>query len=459
MREKLTSRLGFILLSAGVAVGLGNVWRFPSVVGQNGGGWFVALHLVFLALIGLPILFMEFGTGRAAKRSIARLHETLTPRRRLWRLHGIAGFLGSIVLLMFCTTLTGWMFIYLVRMANGAFVGLDAAAVSAAFDGLRSDPRSMVTAMLAVTAVTTLVGMCGLQKGAVRVAMWLMPCLLVMIAALAVHSIRLDARLNDFAGLKFYLIPDYPREEAIGPIPVLIEAMNQSFCTLSIGIGAMSVFGSYIGQERKVFGGALAVWLIATFVALAVGAVVVPACFACGVDLKQGTGLIFATLPSLFNSLPSGQFWGTLFFAFLSGASLMAVIAVFENILACLMDYFGWSRRRAGLVAGVALAVLALPCILGFGVWRGFHPFGANSSVLDLEDFLVSSLFLPLGSMAFACYCCHHYGWSWGKLRLEANTGRGLRFPTGPVRVYCTYVLPILIFVIFFLGLLDKFVK
>ncbi len=456
MREKLASRLGFIFLSAGCAIGLGNVWRFPYIVGQNGGGWFVALYLVALALIGLPVLLMEFAAGRAAQRSIVRLHATLTPEKKAWRAHGVAGFIGNVLLMMFYTTVTGWMLIYFVRMSSGSFAGLDSAAVGAAFGGMLGDPWTMAGAMTAVTAVATCVCAVGLQKGVERVTKWLMLCLLVLIVILAVNSVVLDARNSGLAGLRFYLVPDFARMKSVGIVKVTVEAMNHAFFTLSLGIGAMSIFGSYIGRDRALLGETLHVCLLDTLVAVSAGVIIIPACFAYGVHPGQGPGLIFTTLPNVFNDMPLGRLWGSLFFVFMTCAALTTVIAVFENILACLMDAFGWSRRKAGFVTGAALLFLALPCLLGFNVWGSVHPLGAETCILDFEDFLVSNLILPLGGLAFALYCCHRFGWGWRNFLTEANTGRGLRVPS-LLRIYCAYVLPTLIVIIFILGLVDKF--
>jgi neurotransmitter:Na+ symporter, NSS family len=455
-REKLASRIGFIFLSAGCAIGLGNVWRFPYIAGQNGGGAFVALYLVALALIGLPILLMEFTTGRAAQRSIARLHETLTPEKKAWRVHGLLGFCGNILLMMFYTTVTGWMLIYFVRMVSGAFDGLAPDAVGAAFGGMLGSPGVMSVAMVLVTVAATAVCVVGLQKGVERVTKWLMLCLLVLIVVLAANSVVLDLRNSGGAGLRFYFVPDLARMKSVGVVKVVTEAMNHAFFTLSLGIGAMSIFGSYIGRDRTLLGESLHVCVLDTLVAVSAGVIIIPACFAYGVHPGQGPGLIFATLPNVFNNMPLGRLWGALFFVFMSCAALTTVIAVFENILACLRDFFGWTRRTAGLVTGVALLFLALPCLLGFNVLSGFQPFGAGSCVLDLEDFLVSNLILPLGGIAFALYCCHRFGWGWKNFLAEANAGTGPKFPNA-LRVYCAYVLPVFVVVIFTLGLLDKF--
>ena len=458
MREKLGSRLGFILLSAGCAIGLGNVWRFPYIAGQNGGGWFVALYLVCLALIGLPVLMMEFATGRAALHSLARIHETLTSEKKPWRAHGVAGAIGNIMLMMFYTTVTGWMLIYFVRMASGAFSGLKTEAIALAFGGMLGDAEVMTIAMLIVTVIATFVCMSGLQKGVERVTKWLMLCLLVLIVALAVNSIWLDARDGDPSGLKFFLVPDFARMRSVGIVKVITEAMNQAFFTLSLGIGAMAIFGSYIGKERTLLGEAVHVAVLDTIVAIAAGVIIIPACFAYNVNPGQGPGLIFVTLPNVFNNMPFGQLWGTLFFVFMFFAALTTVIAVFECVLASLRDYFGWERRQAALMTGIVLAFLALPCVFGFNLWSEFQPFGEGSCVLDLEDFIVSNLLLPLGGLVFVLYCTRRCGWGWDKFLAEVNTGVGPKLPVvKALKFYCAYILPVVVLVIFALGLYDKF--
>ena len=458
MRERLASRLGFILLSAGCAIGLGNVWRFPYIAGKSGGGWFVVLYLFCLALIGVPVLIMEFATGRAAQRSLARVHETLTPEKKPWRLHGVAGTLGNVMLMMFYTTVTGWMLIYFLKTAGGEFSALGPDAIGAAFGGMLASPAPMTAAMLAVTLVSTLVCAAGLQNGVERMTKYLMFALLVLIVALAVNSVWLDARDGDPSGLKFFLVPDFARMRSVGVVKVVTEAMNQAFFTLSLGIGAMAIFGSYIGRGRSLVGEAVHVAVLDTVVAIAAGVIILPACFAYGINPGQGPGLVFVTLPNVFNHMPCGRLWGTLFFAFMFCAALTTVIAVFECVLASCRDYLGWSRRRAALVTGAALAVLALPCVFGFNLLSGFHPLGGDSCVLDLEDFIVSNLLLPLGGLAFVLYCTRRFGWGWKNFTAEANAGEGIAIPGGAlVRIYCAWVLPVVVLAIFALGLCDKF--
>ena len=453
MREKLASRLGFILLSAGCAIGIGNVWRFPYVTGQSGGGWFVLLYLVFLALLGVPVLVMEFAVGRAAQRSLAKAHEALTPERRPWRAHGVAGVLGNVVLMMFYTTVTGWMVLYFLKTAGGAFAGASPEGVGAAFGAMLGDPWEQAAAMAGVCVGAAAVCAVGLQKGLERVTKWMMLALLALIAVLAVNSVLLDGAGE---GLRFYLVPDFARMRSVGVLAVVANAMNQAFFTLSLGIGAMAIFGSYIGRERTLLGEAVNVAALDTVVAICAGLVIIPACFAYGVEAGQGPGLVFVTLPNVFNHMAGGRLWGSLFFLFMSFAALSTVLAVFETVIAGIRDYTGWSRGRACAVIAVAMPVLSLPCVLGFSAWSAFQPFGEGSNVLDLEDFLVSDVLLPLGSLAFALYCCHRYGWGWERFLAEANAGAGAKFPAW-ARRYCAYVLPLVIVTIFVLGFVRRF--
>ena len=453
MREKLASRLGFILLSAGCAIGIGNVWRFPYVTGQSGGGWFVLFYLVFLTILGIPVLVMEFASGRAAQRSIAKLHETLTPERKAWRLHGIAGVAGNVVLMMFYTTVAGWMLLYFLKTAGGAFVGLEPDGIGAAFVATLADPGQQTAAMVAVCLGSAAVCAFGVQKGLERVSKFMMLALLALIVVLAANSVLLEGAGK---GLRFYLTPDWEQVRKVGLATVVVNAMNQSFFTLSLGIGAMAIFGSYIGRSRTLLGEAVNVTVLDTVVAVASGLIIIPACFAYGVEPGQGPGLIFVTLPNVFNHMAGGRFWGSLFFLFMCFAALTTVLAVFECIIAGVCDFTGWSRRRGCAVVGALIPLLSLPCVLGFNAWSGFEPFGKGSNVLDLEDFVLSDLLLPLGALAFAFYCCHRFGWGWRRFVAEANAGTGPRFPEG-LRWYCGYVLPAIIVLVFVLGLVRRF--
>jgi len=455
MREKLASRLGFILLSAGCAIGIGNVWRFPYVAGQSGGCGFVLLYLFFLVVLGLPVMVMEFACGRAAQRSIATAHAVLTPERRLWRIHGVAGTVGVILLMMFYTTVSGWMVIYFLKTAAGSFAGLTPQAIAADFAEVLADPVRQSVATVGVCIGSAAVCAFGLRNGLERVTKGMMLALLALIAVLAVNSAFLDGAEK---GLRFYLVPDVARMKSVGFGTVVANAMNQAFFTLSLGIGAMTIFGSYIGRERTLLGEAVHVAVLDTVVALCAGFIVLPACFAYGVEPEQGPGLIFVALPSVFSHMPAGRWWGSLFFLFLCFAALSTVLAVFEAIIASVREYAGWSRRRTCALVAVAMPALSLPCVLGFNAWSGFRPLGKGSSVLDLEDFLVSDLLLPLGALAFAFYCVHRFGWGWGRFLAEANAGKGPRLP-GWLRGYCGYGLPLVILAVFALGLVRRFAQ
>ena len=453
MREKLASRLGFILLSAGCAIGIGNVWRFPYITGQSGGGWFVIIYLFFLAALGLPVLMMEFASGRASQRSIMAMHEVLTPERRVWRLHGFAGLAGNMLLMMFYTTVAGWMVLYFLKTLAGSFVGMDAAAVGKAFDDMLGDPWQQAAAMVGVSVGSAAVCAIGLQKGLERVTKWMMLALLALIVVLSVNSICLKGAGE---GLKFYLVPNLAGLKATGVSTVIVNAMNQAFFTLSLGIGAMAIFGSYIGRRRTLLGEALNVVMLDTLVAICAGLIIIPACFAYGIEAGQGPGLIFVTLPNVFNHMPLGRLWGSFFFVFMCFAALSTVLAVFETIIACICDYTGWSRGKACALVAVAIPLLSLPCVLGFNVWSSFHPFGPDSCVLDFEDFIVSDLLLPLGALAFAFYCTRRYGWGWQNFLAEANAGIGPKIPMA-LRAYCAYVLPLIIATVFVIGLIRRF--
>ena len=453
MREKLASRLGFILLSAGCAIGIGNVWRFPYITGQSGGGWFVLIYLFFLAVLGIPVLVMEFAVGRAAQRSLAKAHAELTPERKAWRVHGIAGLAGNMLLMMFYTTVTGWMILYFLKMAEGGLVGISPDEIGAAFGGVLSDPMRQVCAMTGVCIGSAAVCAFGLQRGLERVTKWMMLALLMLIVLLAVNSVCLEGAGE---GLRFYLVPDFARMKSVGILTVVTNAMNQAFFTLSLGIGAMTIFGSYIEKKRTLLGEAVNVAVLDTVVAVCAGLIIIPACFAYKISPGQGPGLIFVTLPNVFAHMPCGRVWGSLFFLFMSFAALSTVLAVFENIIACIRDYTGWERCTTCALVGTGIAILSVPCILGFNAWAAFQPFGTGTNVLDFEDFLVSDILLPLGTLAFALYCCHRYGWGWEKFLAEANAGEGLRFPRG-LRLPCAYVLPCVIVLIFVLGLIRRF--
>ncbi len=452
-RERLGSRLGFILLSAGCAIGIGNVWKFPYMVGQNGGGAFVLVYLVCLVLIGVPVMTMEFAMGRASQKSSATMYKELEPKGSKWHWHGIVTLLGCYLLMMFYTTVSSWMLQYFVDTARGVFVGADKAGVEAIFAGMQADAKTTILYMLVVVLIGFGVCSFGVQKGLERITKIMMLALLGIMVVLAVNSIFMDGGKE---GLSFYLLPDLDRMKDIGIGNVIVGAMNQAFFTLSLGMGAMAIFGSYIGKERALMGEAVNVALLDTFVAFTSGLIIFPACFAFNVAPNSGPGLIFVTLPNIFNHMAGGRIWGSLFFVFMSFAALSTILAVFEQLLSCTMELFGWSRKKACLINGIALFVLSLPCILGFNVWKNFTPLGEGTNIMDLEDFLVSNLLLPVGSLIFVLFCTIRYGWGWDKFMEEANEGKGLKVAKW-MRPYMTFVLPVIIIVIFLVGLWNFF--
>ena len=449
-REHLGSRLGFILLSAGCAIGIGNVWKFPYITGVNGGGAFVLIYLFFLAVLGIPIMTTEFAMGRAAQKSPVRLYQQLEEKGSKWHLHGYVALIGLVMLMMFYTNVSGWMLRYFVDFANGSLMGLDSEGVSNHFVEMLSDPVSSTIYMGIVVLMGCLVCSLGVQKGLERITKWMMLALLVIMVVLAVNSVFSEGGAE---GLAFYLLPDFDRLMEVGVGNVLVAAMNQSFFTLSLGIGAMAIFGSYIGKERSLLGEAVNVAVLDTFVAITSGLIIFPACFAYGVDVNSGPPLIFVTLPNIFNNMPMGRLWGGLFFVFMTFAALSTIFAVFENIIACVMDLTGWNRKKTSLLVGILIFVLSLPCVFGYSIWSGFQPLGEGTAVLDLEDFLVSNIALPLGSLIFVLFCVTRYGWGWDNFVAEANQGKGLKIASW-MRPYCTYVLPLIVLVVFILGII-----
>ncbi len=449
-REQLGSRLGFILLSAGCAIGIGNVWKFPYMVGQYGGGAFVLIYLFFLVILGVPVMTMEFAMGRAGQRSPARLYQQLEPKGSKWHLHGYVAMAGNYILMMFYTSVAGWMLDYFVRTAGGRFVGADTDGVAAQFSQMLSDPLRMTLFMGIVVVLGFLVCSFSLQKGLERITKWMMLALLVIMVVLAVNSV---CTAGGSQGLRFYLVPDLARMKKVGIGNVVAGAMNQAFFTLSLGIGAMAIFGSYIGKERALMGESARVAALDTLVALCSGLIIFPACFAYGVQPDSGPSLIFITLPNIFNHMPLGRVWGSLFFVFMSFAAFSTVLGVFENIVSCTMDLSGWSRKKACLFNGILMLLLSMPCVFGFNVLSKFQPLGPGTGVLDLEDFVVSNLLLPLGSLIFIFFCTSRYGWGWKNFTKEANAGKGLKVQRW-MRGYMCYVLPVLVAVILVLGLI-----
>ena len=454
-REKLGSRLGFILLSAGCAIGIGNVWKFPYMVGQYGGGIFVLMYLLFLCILGVPVLTMEFSLGRASQKSPIKLYQQLEPKGTKWHFHGIAAFIGNILLMMFYTNVSGWMLQYFVKMVKGDFSGLDSVGVNAEFGAMQADPWMQILFMAIVVVIGCLVCSFGVQKSLEKVTKFMMLALLGIMIVLAINGFTLDGAAE---GLKFYLVPNFDTMREVGIFNIITGALSQAFFTLSLGIGSMAIFGSYLGRDRSLLGESLNVALLDTFVAVVSGLIIFPACFTYNNGVVDaGPPLIFQTLPNVFTNMPLGRLWGSLFFLFLSFAALSTIFAVFENIFACAMDLWGWSRRKACIICGIALFVLSIPCILGFNLLSGFEPFGEGSTILDLEDFIVSNLLLPIGSFVFVLFCVTKKGWGWKNFIEEANTGRGLKIAPW-MRVYMKYVLPVILFIFIIISIVTFFI-
>ena len=452
-RERLGSRLGFILISAGCAIGIGNVWKFPYMAGQGGGGAFVLFYLLFLLILGLPIMTMEFAVGRASQKSPVKAYYALEKPGQKWHIHGYITLIGCYLLMMFYTTVAGWMLHYFYLTATGKFTGLDSDAVASQFNTMLSQPQVMGFWMVIIVIAGILVCSIGLQNGLEKVTKVMMISLLFIMVILAINSFFMDGAKE---GLSFYLIPDFERMKEIGIIKTITGAMNQAFFTLSLGIGAMSIFGSYIGKERSLLGESLNIALLDTFVAITSGLIIFPACFTFHVDQTSGPGLIFITLPNIFNHIPMGKLWGSLFFIFMSFAAFSTILDVFENIISCGMELTGWSRKKSSFLNAIAIILLSVPCVLGYNLWSSdiFAVFGG--AVLDFEDFLVSNLFLPLGSLVYLLFCTSRYGWGWKNFTTEANTGKGLKIQNW-MRGYISYILPLIVLFIFFFGLYDKF--
>lgn len=454
-RENFSSRISFILISAGCAIGLGNVWRFPYITGLYGGASFVLIYLCFLLLLGLPIMVAEFAVGRASVRSAAKSFDVLEPPSSKWHWYKYGAIAGNVILMMFYTTVSGWMLYYFYKMAVGGFVGLDADGVGQVFGTLLNDPLTMTMNMVIIVLLCFGVCYLGVKAGVERITKNMMAYLLILMIILAVNSITLP---NSVEGLKYYLYPDFNKVMEHGVREVVFAAMGQSFFTLSLGIGALAIFGSYIGKEQRLTGEAMWIMALDTMVAIISGLIIFPACFSFGINPGSGPNLLFVTLPNVFNAMSGGRIWGTLFFLFMLFAAMSTVIAVFENITSCICDLTGWERKRVIRYNIVAIILLSLPCVLGFNKWSGFQPLGAGSCVLDLEDFLVSNNLLPLGSLVYLTFCTSRYGWGWDKFIAEADTGEGVRFPKW-IRFYATYILPLVVLYIFANGYYALFAK
>lgn len=449
-REKFSSRLGFILISAGCAVGLGNVWRFPYITGLYGGAAFVILYLVFLAVFALPILVMEFSVGRASHKGVARSFDALEPKGSKWHRFKWVALCGNYLLMMFYTTVAGWMLAFMVFSIGGVFEGKDAVQVEGVFNGMLADPVQMIGFMLLVVLIGVAVTRMGLKNGVERITKGMMVCLFLALVVLCVRAVTLPGAAE---GLEFYLMPDFGKLFAGGWstfFDAVLAAMGQAFFTVSVGIGSMSIFGSYIDKDYALTGEAVRITGLDTLVAIMAGLIIFPACFAFGVEPGSGPGLVFITLPSVFNQMPLGQLWGALFFVFMSAAALSTVIAVFENIMSFSMDQWGMSRKKACLVNGIALAVLSLPCAIGFNLWAGVELPGIGN-IQAMEDFLVSNNVLPLGALVFLLFCTMKRGWGWDNFIAEADTGKGMKYAKWAYG-YLKYVLPVLIVVVLISG-------
>ena len=456
-RESFSSRLGFLLISAGCAIGLGNVWRFPYITGKYGGAAFVLIYLLFLVILGLPVMVMELAVGRASQKGIARSFHVLEPKGTKWHWYAWVGIAGNYLLMMFYTVIAGWLLLYCGKMAKGDFVGLDAEGVAGEFGALMTKPGLMTLFMAIVVVIGMTVCLQGLRNGVERVNKVMMLCLLALMLVLAVRSVTLP---GGGEGLKFYLQPNFHNlaYDAEGNWilgETIFAAMGQAFFTLSLGIGAIAIFGSYINKEYRLAGEALRIGILDTAVAFVSGLIIFPACSAFGVPPGEGPSLIFVTLPNIFNEMAFGRLWGALFFVFLCFAALSTVIAVFENIISFAMDMWGWERKKAVLVNLAAILVLSMPCVLGFNLWSGVQILGMGVS--DFEDFLISNNILPLGSVIYLLFCVCRRGWGWDHFLKEANTGdQGLRFPKA-VRFYVSWVLPAVVLFIFVMGYWNKF--
>lgn len=449
-RESFKSRLGFLLVSAGCAIGIGNVWRFPYVAGQNGGGIFVLFYLLFLIIMGLPVLTMELAVGRASRKSAVQAYKVLEKPGSKWHIHGYFAILGCYLLMMYYTTVSGWMISYCFEFLTGTFQpGMASEEVSSVFGNMLASPLKMGFWMVLTVVVGFFVCSRGLQNGLEKISKVMMCALLILIVILAIHSFTLSGASE---GLSFYLVPNLNTVRSVGLGSVIAAAMNQSFFTLSLGVAAMEIFGSYMSRDNTLAGEGIRICALDTFVAIMAGLIIFPACFSYGVEAGAGPQLIFITLPNVFINMTGGRIWGTLFFLFMTFASFSTVIAVFENIMSFAMDMFGVSRQKAAFINCILILFASLPCVLGYNVWSGLHLIGGRD-VLDSEDFLVSNLLLPIGSLIYLLFCVTRWGWGFDNYLKEANTGKGMKI-SKHLKLYFQFILPILILIILIQGLL-----
>ena len=446
-RERLGSRLGFILLSAGCAIGVGNVWKFPWMTGQYGGGAFVLVYLLFLVILGLPVMVMEFSLGRASQSSPVRLYQKLEKPGQKWHIHGYAALAANFLLMMFYTSVAGWILYYFVSFLSGNMTGISNEESEKLFGNMLASPVITVGFMAVVVVMGFIILSFGLQKGVERVTKYMMIALLLLMIILTVHSFTLDGARE---GLTFYMKPDFSKIDS----NVVVGAMNQAFFTLSLGIGSMAIFGSYIGKERSLMGESINILLLDTFVAIVAGLIIFPACFTFDVEPGAGPGLLFVAMAKVFNNMAGGRWWGSLFFLFMFFAAMSTIVAVFENILACVRELSGWGRIKTCIICGSAILFLSLPCALGYNLFSSFVPFASGSSVLDVEDFIVSNCMLPLGALCYVLFCVSKRGWGFENFMTEANSGKGLKVHKW-MRYYMTFVLPVIITAVFVIGILN----
>lgn len=450
-RESFKSRLGFLLVSAGCAIGIGNVWRFPYVVGQNGGGIFVLFYLIMLVIMGLPVLSMELAVGRASRKSAVLAYKALEKPKSKWHIHGWFAIIGCLILMMYYTTVSGWMLNYFFKFLGGTFTGsMSAQQTGTVFNNMLANPGEMGFWMAVTVVAGILVCSIGVQKGLERVSKVMMMALFALIVILAVHSFTLSGAKE---GLAFYLVPNLESVKNVGLGNVIAAAMNQSFFTLSLGIAAMEIFGSYMSREHTLLGEGARICALDTFVAISAVLIIFPACFSYNVEVSSGPSLIFVTLPNVFVNMAGGRIWGSLFFLFMTFASFSTVIAVFENIMASCMDNFNWSRKKTAVICGLVILIASIPCVLGYNILSGVHPIGVRD-ILDSEDFLVSNILLPLGSLVYLLFCVTKFGWGFKNYQAEANLGKGLKV-AGWMKWYFLLVVPILILLIFVIGLIG----
>ncbi len=452
-REKFSSRLGFIFVSAGCAIGIGNVWKFPYLCGQYGGAFFILIYLVFLLLLAVPALIIEFTMGRKSQHSAAKAFDLLEPKGSHWHHMKWISVIGCYLLMMFYTTVSGWMFYYCVRTIRGDFVGANSDEINEAFNGMLSQAPTMVFWTIVICIIGFAICYFGIQKGLERISKYMMSALLILMVVLAVHSLFLK---GSGEGIRFYLVPNFANilEKGIGN--VIYAAMGQAFFTLGVGLGSMLIFGSYLEKDRSLTGEALTITVLDTSVALMAGFIIIPACFAFGVDPGSGPGLIFITLPNIFAQMNGGRIWGAFFFLFMTFAAFSTVVAVFENLIAYGIDLFGWTRKKSVLITGFLMILLSMPCALGYNLLSDFHPLGIGTTILDLEDFIVSNTLLPLGCLVYVLFCTRKSGWGWDAFIEEADLGKGIKFP--PIlKNYVSYIIPLLIIIVYLKGYYDTF--